>query len=830
VIGWLESFLGDIRYGLRALRRSPVFSTVAIASLALGIGANTAIYTLVDAVVIRPLPVPAPDQLVQITTSDPGGTSGYFTNPMWEQVRDRQTGLTSVAAFGEASFNIADGGEVRRVSGMWASGDFFTLFGMRPAIGRLFTKNDDVRGCPGIGVLSHGFWQSEFGGQGDAIGKTISITGKPFEIIGVTAPGFSGPEVGRDVHLYVPICAQAYLFGPNNSLDARSNWWIRVMGRRAQDATLPQTIAMLKSIAPASYAATVPLRWAAEQKIEYQKRSFSAISAESGMSGVRDQYGKALEVLMGAVALVLLIACANVANLLLARAAARQREVAIRLAIGAARQRLVRQLLTESALLAMLGAAGGLVVGHWGTRAMVALISTPDSLVSLDLALNIRVLGFTAFVATVTALLFGLVPAWRGTRISPQAAMKAGGRGVAEGGGHGRFTVGKILVTAQVALSLTLLVGAGLLIGSLHNLRTLDPGFRAEGVLIVSAGFGRAGIPRDQLRETQRGLLERVRLLPGVRSASMSDLTPVGHSAWNDHVYADGFTATSDRDRTIWFNEVSDGFFATLETKLIAGRDFDVTDVATGPKTAIINEETARKIFGSASPLGRQFRTKQGDTFSHPYTVVGVVESAKYRNLRETSSATIYLPSAQIQDASSGLNILVRTDGDPMRLVPAVKTVMSEVHRLATVEFKTLDSQLAASLRREQMLAWLSGLFGAVALALSMLGLYGVMAYTVARRRNEIGVRIALGADQKRVLGMVLGDVTRVVAVGVILGAIGALASGRLVNAFLFGLKPADPLVLAASALLLSAVALAAGLISALRAARVDPVSALRED
>jgi putative ABC transport system permease protein len=841
IIGWLDSFLGDVRYGLRALRRSPVFTAVAIISLALGIGANTAIYTLMDVLILRPLPVPQAEQLIRVATSD-SDDGGYFTNPMWEQVRDRQQGLSSIAAFSETSFNIADGGEVRRILGMWASGDFFNLFGMQPSLGRLFTKADDVRGCPGIGVLGHGFWQSEFGGRRDVLGKTISITGRPIQIIGVTSPGFASPEIGRDVHLYVPICAEAYVRAtapivnaagpvPGSSLDNRSNWWLRVIGRRSPDVTLAQSTAMLKAIAPAVYGATVPPNWAAADKLDYEKRTFSAVPAESGMSEVRDRYGKALTVLMGAVALVLLIACANVANLLIARAAARQREVAIRMAIGAGRRRLVRQLLTESGMLALLGAAGGLAVAQWATRALVALISTDRTPVALDLAMNWRVLGFTALIASVTAILFGLVPAWRGTRISPQTAMKATGRGVAEGGGsHGRFNLGKTLVATQIALSLTLLVGAGLLIESLRKLRDLDPGFSTEGVLVATTGFQRTGIPAAQIRAVQRQVLERVRATPGVRAASTADLTPVGQSSWNDGIWVDGAPEMTMQQRVVWFNEISDGYFETLQTKLIAGRDFGAADVPGAPKAAIINQEAAKKFFGDASPLGKQFRTKHGDKFSDPYTIVGVVESAKYQNLREKSSATAYIPVFQSPDSPMGVQMVIRTDGNPLAMVPAVKRIMADVHRLSSVEFRTLKGQLEASMRREQLLAWLSGLFGAVALALSMLGLYGVMAYTVARRRNEIGVRIALGADNGRVLRMVLGDVARVVVVGIAIGAGGALATGKLVTSFLYGLTPTDPVVLGVAGFTLLAVALLAGLIPALKASRVDPVAALRED
>ena len=826
VIAWLDSLLGDVRYGVRALGRSPAFTVVAVASLALAIGANTAIYTLIDAVVLRSLPVPGPEQLAQVTQGEPKGGE-YFTNPLWEQIRDRQSGFTQLAAFSETSFISGEGADAKRLNGEWVSGDYFALFGMQPLLGRLPGRADDKRGCPGTAILAHGYWQRAFGGRAAAVGSTIAIEGKPLEIVGVTRPGFDGPEVGREPEVYVPICAEAVIRGRHSALDRRSNWWLRIMGRRDATVRIEEVSARLKTIAPAVYEATLPPNWSAKSKADYLKSTLAAFPAESGVSEVRTRYTRALVVMMGAVGLVLLIACANVANLLLARAAARQREVAIRLAIGAARRRLVRQLLTESALLAVAGAALGLVVAHWGTRALVALISTPDNPLSLDASLNVRVLLFTALVAAATASIFGLVPAWRGTRVSPQTAMKANGRGVAEG--HLRFTLSKSLVVAQVALSLTLLVGSALLIGTLRNLSTLDPGFSPRGVLLVSADFARAGLPPERVRGIRAEVLQNVRALPGVRAASTSDLTPISCCSWNDEVIVDGFTARSEMDAVVWFNRVSEGYFHTMETRLLAGRDFDATDVVTGPQTAIINESMAKKFFRSPTPLGRQFRTRMGDRISDPYTVIGVVEDAKYRNLRETNSETAYLAATQEKEPPAYVNLEVRSD-DPTALVGSIKSTIAAVHRAATTEFTGLEAQVARSLQREHVLAVLSGLFGAVALALATLGLYGVMTYTVARRRNEIGVRIALGADRARVLTMVLSDVARVVLIGLVVGAVGALGSGRLVTSFLYGLAPADPAILVAAAGVLALVALAAGLAPALRASRVDPVAALRED
>src|SRR5690606_35123870 len=370
------------------------------------------------------------------------------------------------------------------------------------------------------------------------------------------------------------------------------------------------------------------------------------------------------------------------------------------------RGRLARQVLTESALLAVLGAAAGLLVAHWGTRGLVALVSTGDFPLSLDLSLDARVLGFTALVTVVTTMIFGLVPAWRGTRVSPQAAMKASARGVAEG--HSRFTLGKALVAAQVALSLPLLVGAGLLAGSLRNLATLDAGFDADGVLVVSASLSRAGLEPDARDVVWRTVLERIRALPAVRSAAGGDITPVSGSTWNDAVYVDGFTPASELDAVVWFNAVSEGWFATPGTRLVAGRDFDATDGPNGPKVAIVSESMATKFFGGGSPLGRQFRTKRGDTFQDPVTIVGVVEDAKYGSLREDESATIYLPVAQQMAGTAWLTLVLRAAGDPLSLVPAVRQVFEEVQPAATLEVTTLEAQLARSLQRERVMALLS--------------------------------------------------------------------------------------------------------------------------
>jgi predicted permease len=835
IADWVQSIAGDIRYALRALVHSPVFAVVTIASLGLGIGANTTIFTLLDAVVLRPLDVERPSELgyVKIDSlgAPPSDTTGssYFTNPLWEQIRDRQNAFSAVTAFGETSFDLAQGGEARRVSGAYVSGDFFRTFGVTAAAGRLFSKADDARGCAGSAVLSYRFWEREYGAAPSAIGRVIRLDGHPLDIAGIAESSFRGPNVGREANVYVPICAQAVVRGKTNNLDARSSWWLQVIGRYAPNVELEQARARMAAIARPSFEETIPQHWRASEQRDYVSRTLTVSPAERGFSDVRSEYKKALVALMAGVVLILLIACANVANLLLARSEARHRELAIRLAIGAGRGRVVRQLVTESMVLAFAGAVVGLFVARGGTNALVTLIASraPSGALSLDLSLNWRVLAFTILAATVTVLFCGLLPAWRATRVSAQSAMKAQARGVMEG--HTRFRLGKSLVVAQVALSLVLIVAAGLLVGTLNNLSRLNPGFSADGVLLATVELRRAGLPAEALNGVHRQLLERLRATPGVVAASSSDLTPVGNMSWNDEILVDGFTPKSMMDAVTWFNEVSDRYFATLGTRLLAGRDFAATDVPTSDKVAIVNDAWSRHFFGNASPLGRQFRLRSGKTISASYTIVGLVENSKYQSLREDVQPIAYLPSSQTAEAGTRRVLEARAQGSATSLVSVVRQLLRETNPLITVDFQTFSGQLARSLRRERTMAVLSAVFGSVALALAVLGLYGVMSYSVARRRGELGVRIALGAMRAHVVRLVLGEVGVVVLIGLAIGVGGARAASMQVAPFLYGTKPQDWGAYVGAALLLAVVAFFAGLIPAWRASRVDPIEALRE-
>ena len=804
----------DLRYALRTLRSSPGFAIVAILSLALGIGANTAIFSLIDAVMLKTLPVSRPEELLQVTANE----SGSFTNPLWEQVRDRQDVLSGVFASSPARFNLARGGEARYAPGTWVSGDFFDTLGVRAVLGRTLNPADDRRGCAAAAVLSFDFWQNEYGGSSGVLGQSISLDGHPFQILGVTQTGFSGIDVGRAAEVFVPICAEPMVTA-TSQLDNRRNWWLRVVGRPKPGLSAQQVTARLKTLAPEMLAATLPLNTVPEDQRSYLGSSFGTQPAANGLSVLRARYSNSLLMLMALVGVVLAISCANVANLLVARATVRQKEIAIRLAIGAGRARLIRQLLTESLLLALAGAALGILFAQWGSQLLAGLLSSSSDRVFLDLAVNGRVLAFTAVVAIATGVLFGLVPAWRATRIQPHAAMQAGSRAVAEG--HSRFNPGKLLVMAQVALSLVLLVGAGLFMSTFRNLATLDAGFERDHVLLVNVDLRNPKFPPERRAAIYEEMLTALRGIPGVRSAAASTLTPVSGLLSLDFLYVDGKAAKSRNDSYVFINRVSPGFFETLATPLLAGRDFEKRDGQGAPPVAIVNETMARMYFGNENPIGRRYRTESGGAVLTE--IVGVVKDAKYATLREDLRPIVYLPLSQWDKPGPLRSFEVRSTGSAASLIPGVKDALDRVNRDVTIEFRTLAVQLAESIGRERLLATLSGFFGALALLLSTIGLYGVMSYNVARRRNEIAIRMALGAERAHVMRMVLGEIGLIVAAGLGAGLAATLASTRLVTSFLFGLKPTDPATLLLAASLLAAVALCAGYLPARRASRVDP-------
>ncbi|MBL8962142.1 MAG: ABC transporter permease [Gemmatimonadetes bacterium] len=822
----VESVLADLRYAWRALAASRGYSVVAILSLALGIGANTAIFSLINAVMLRQLPVRDPQELVVVGMA--GGDATEFTNPLWEQVRDGAHPFAQVLAYGDVQFNLAEAGEARPAQGLWVSGGFFEALGVTAMAGRTLRPEDDVRGCPATVVLSHAFWQSELGADRAAVGRTIRLGGHPHEIVGVVDPAFRGLEAGRAPSFYVPLCADAVHNPKGGFLDHRSYWSLRIIGRLAPGQTAASTTAQLATASASWFANTVPADWDAALQKDYLARTMDARPSIGELSSVRTTYAQALWALMAMVAVVLLIACANIANLMLVRAEVRQRELAVRIALGAGRRRVVRQLFTEGLVLAGLGATLGTLLAVQLSHAMVRWLSTPRNPVVLDLTVDARVLAFTVLVAVATALLFSLAPAWRAVRVDPQDAMRAHGRGTV--GGRGRFGVGRSLVVAQVALSLVLVTGSALLIGSFRTLVSVPAGFDPDPVLIATADLKLRESPPAQRLALQRDLLERLRALPGVTHVAASFMTPLARMAWMDQVEVAGRTFAKPEDASVLVNLASPGWFATLGIPLLAGRDFASSDGPGQPEIAIVNEAAARLFFPDRSPVGARFRMARGDGVNAEIEVVGMVRNAKYRTLREGDRPQVFLALSQDTSFASSLSLVLRTVGPPAQLRDGVLAVVREVAPAASVQFRRFADQVAETLGTDRLLATLSAFFGGLALLLAMVGLYGTMAYAVARRRGEIGIRVALGARPGRLSRAVLGEVAWLLAVGCVVGLAGVGGTGRLIEGFLFDLGPRDPAILALSVAVLVLAGLLAGWLPARRAARMDPMRALREE
>jgi predicted permease len=828
-----DEMFQDLRFGVRMLLKNKSFTAVAVLSLALGIGANTAIFQLLDAVRLRTLPVKAPQELAEIHIADMTGARGNFnsphptvTNPIWEQIRDRQQAFSGVFAWGADSFNLSQGGEVRLARALWVSGDFFNVLGVRPALGRVFTAADDQRGCgaPGV-VISHRFWEREYGGDANVIGRKITLDNRPLEIIGVAPASFYGLEVGRSFDVALPVCAEAVIRGDNNRLGSGTSWWLTVMGRLKPGWSLEQATAHLETISPSLFETTLPANYPPVSVKNYLGFKLSAGAAGTGVSMLRRNYEQSLWLLLAIAGLVLLVACANLANLLLARASAREREIAVRQALGARRGRLIRQLLVESLLLAAVGAGLGAGLAQTLSRLLVSFLSSSNDTVFLDLALDWRALVFTAAMAVLTCVLFGLAPALRATRIEPGAVMKAGGRGLTAG--RERFSLRRALVVAQVALSLVLVAGALLFSRSLNKLLTAPTGFRQEGVLIAQVGFRRLNIPTERRLTFKNELLDRIKAIPGVEAAADTTIIPLGGSASGNDVWLDG--ADSQQRSNTYRSRVGPDYFKTLGGRLLAGREFDERDTANTPNVAIVNEAFARMLLNGANPVGRGFWVEKTPFDPETrYEIVGWVEDTKYGELREEFVPIIYLPTAQDPRQGAGGQFLIRSSLPQAETVAAIRHVLAETNPAIGVIFQGFKTMIEESVLRERLLARLSGFFGLLALLLACIGLYGILSYSVASRTSEIGIRMALGARRRDVLWLVLREALLMVIVGLAVGLPMIWAVTRLASTLLFGLTPTDPVSLLLAALLMTAVAMTAGYLPARRATRVDPMVALR--
>jgi predicted permease len=840
----MAHFAADLRYAWRSLRQSPVFTAVAVLSIALGIGANAAIFTLVDQVLLRLLPVKDPARMVLL--KGPSGAEHYGSNygddtlsyQMYEDIRDHNDVFDGTFCRYPLAVQIGFNGGTERASGELVSGSYFPVLGVGAAAGRVFGPEDDrVAGGHSLAVLSYGYWTSRFLRDPSIIGKALLVNDQLLTVIGVAQEGFAGLDVGQTTQVFVPVMMKAQMtpvyLRPH--IDSRRSRWVNVFGRLKSGVTADQAQAHLQpffhSLLEMEVKEPAFARASAYTKTQFLQGQLNVLSGAQGWSRLRSGLRKPLWVLMGLVAGVLLIACANVANLLVARAAARQREIAIRLALGATRAHIVQQMLVESLLIAFVGGAAGLALAMAATAPLLALLVPAEQQVAVTGSMDLRLIAF-AFGATVfTGVLFGLLPALQAARPRLATTLKDQAGSVA---GGGALRLRKALVVAQVALSLLLLIGAGLFIRSVQRLMTVDLGFRAQHLVSFSVDPTLNGYGRARGRELHQALLDRLQATPGVDSMAFSAIGLLGSGGWDNWVTVEGYKSAESETIDPHFDAVSPGYFATLGIPLIAGRDFEARDIPANrrpgdpeSRVAIVSEAFARKYFaGSAQAIGRHIGLGKDPGTPTPIEIIGVSKDARIIKVREEPPFHVFLPSGD-----AGGTVLIRTRLDPAQILPTLRSVVHDIDpNLPMFATRTVEGMIQQSTRNERLMASLSAVFGTLATLLATVGLYGVLAYTVTRRTREIGIRMALGALRSHVSWLVLREVVLLAAAGMAIALPTAWWLGRFVESQLYDVAAMDPAAISAAMAGLAAVALLAGLVPTLRATRINPIRALRQD
>jgi predicted permease len=820
---WLEDFVQDCRYGLRNLSRSPVFTSVAVLSLALGIGANTAIFSLMDRVMFRMMPVREPERLVQITRFHPPYGPASVSYPLFQAFQKGIGSFESVLAHHELNDrDITIDAAPDAVNFDLVSGSYFPLLGVHAVIGRTF--NEDVDRAPGanaVAVISYRYWQRRFFSDPAAIGKRFRRLNTVFTIIGVTPRDFHGTVAGKEPDITVPLTMDAQVRGGKSWLNEPQYGWLSVMGRLMPGVRVKQAQAEARK----AFADIVASDATAESDADRRARLAEYLELASGGNGfddLRRRFAEPLEILMGTASLVLLLACANLTNLLLARGAARRREIATRLAIGASRSRVLRQLLTEGLLLALAGGAAGVFLAYALAEGLVTTMSNGGSRLQLNMRPDPRMILFALGVSLVVCLLVSLAPAFEATRHKFQATL-ANGR-------TGRWRLGKTLIVVQMAVSVVLLIVAGLFGRTLIKMYSLDSGFDRHGVVLFSTNAGRLGYSRERIQEIQSRLPQELSSVPGVVSASISMFPPISGGGWDGTFLVEGHTAGGDKDGVSHINSVGVDFFKTFGTPVLWGREFSVRDTSTSPRVAIVNEAFARHYFRDQFPLGKWVAFAGPEQDTH-YEIVGVVKNMKYESIRHDFPRTVYMAASQVPPGPDSYTFSVRAVGGIAAVVPVIEGTLRNVDRaLRPAGIVSMGDHVARSLLQERMLSALATFFGVLALLLATVGIYGVMAFQVARRRREIGIRMALGADKGVVIGMILGQTARLTILGSIIGVAAGSLLTRLTKKLLFGIEPNDPVSFAGAVAVLILIALVAAYLPGRGAAQTNPVETLRLD
>ena len=827
----------DVRLAIRSLGRSPLFATVAILSLALGIGANTAIFTLIDQIVLRKLPVTAPEQLVMLYQQGAHNGSNMGTRmhsyPMYQDFQKRAEPLAELLCRRLVAASVSVDNQTERLEAEIVSGNYFTMLGVKPALGRLFNSQEDdqvYQGHPVV-VLSHTYWNNRFARDPGVIGKKILVNDYPMTIIGVSAAGFAGIDPARSPQIRVPVQMKEAMLPewPWLYVDNRRARWVQVFGRLKPGYTVESAAAPLQGLFTQirTYEMTLPAAkdWSQYSRDQFMKGRMRVESAATGFSGIRNDFSTALIVLMCMVGLVLLIACANVANLLIARAFMRQKEIAVRLSLGASRGRLVRQLLVESLVLSAAGGIVGLALAFLLTRGLLRLVPTDGQPLMINAYPDTRILMFTVALTFLTGIVFGLLPALRASRPDPWTTLKDTVGSIAGTGGS--LFLRKGLVTAQVALSFLLLFGAGLFVKSLQNLRTTDTGIELDNLVTFQLSPALNGYTNERATQFYTELLERLRSAPGVKSAAIAGVSILSGSEWDSSMSVEGHRAKDGEDMQAFMNSLSPQYFETMKIALLEGRDFRQTDIREGAKVAIVNRKFAEHFFKGGSAVGKHIGQGVGPRSKLDIEIIGVVADSLYEGPREGVRRQVFVPNWGRNSATFYVRTLTSS-------AASYNVVRNEVKQLdATMpvyEMKTLEAQLDETLLSDHLIALLSAGFGLLATILASIGLYGVMAFVVVRRKKELGIRLALGAQPGSVIWLVMKEVLLLLAIGLAVGIPAAIGAGRYISAQLYGIQPNDPFIAISTTVLLAVVSAAAGLIPAHRASRIDPILALRHE
>jgi len=827
------NFAQDLRFAVRTLTKSPVFVGVAVVSLALGIGANTGIFSLLDQVLLRLLPVKNHEQLVRLrgVGAHYGSNNGYFklSYPMYADFRDHNEVFSGMFCSWETDMSLSYGGKTERAYGELVSGNYFPVLGVKAALGRLFTANDDeFEGAHPLAVLSYRYWKSRFAGDPGILGKTLTVNGYPLTVIGVSQAGFDGLEPGASPQVLVPLHMKLKMdqLGFYN-LTSRRGRWVNAYGRLKPGVSLQTAQASLQPFMHRMLEMEVRQKdfdhAAPQTRQNFLKMSVALVPASHGLSGLQREFSKPLFVLMAIVGLVLLIACANVANLLIARATSRQKEIAVRLALGASRGRIISQLLVESLLLATLGGLLGVALAVWLDHALISFMPQSDAPLAISTLPDVRILAFNFALALLTGIVFGLIPALKATRPDLAPTLKDQAGAVI---GSGSVTLRKALVIAQVTLSLLLLIGAGLFIRSLHNLKDLDPGFRTANLLTFSVDPPLNGYKEERTLQFYRTLSERLDALPGVEADSLAIMPVLDGDEWDESYTVEGAKPGQNIDPHM--NFISPHYFKSLDVPILVGRDFTKADTQASAPVAIVNEKFARKYVGTVNAVGRHIGEGGDPGTKTDITIVGVVRDIKYESMRDEVPDEVFRPYQQMK-FTLGMLAYVRTSVDPGQMFLTIRRTVHDLDpNLPVFAMKTLETQMENSLITERLVATLSTAFGVLATLLAAIGLYGVMAYTVARRTREIGIRMAVGAATRDVVWLVMREVLLLVAIGIAVAVPAALGLTRLVRAQLYGISPSDPISIVLATIGIAFVAVMAGYLPARKATRVDPLRALR--